>query len=347
MSQNIVSQPTAEEIKAVKKMAGTIQSAARTIMDIGGSFGMFQRIVDDPIFRQDLVEFYNNYVPIFLNYNALLQWFQENKLEQYLTKGSLEKEIKAREMFFQYCYGQNFKLDRKKILIDSKRLTAIKVGLENRIVNTVLFEIMPEVLTAEEKTWTPAQFFFYRILKELEMKVWEETGKIRWTDKSLENLLAEGINVLPEDFRNFMLRNSWIEECLRVIKKKGPAQKVIPGSLSMSFVDGRVDVPVNQRYVNQSGKLMSVDDCSFITAVVQDIKLVTQSGKIVLAGQIFYESREYLGRDTWEVNSTLLEHGSANPSVSVVNVDSPYNIFQLDSDVADNLGGRGRFRISL
>jgi hypothetical protein len=250
-------------------------------------------------------------------------------------------------MFFQYSYGQNFKLDRKKILIDSKRLTAIKVGLENRIVNTVLFEIMPEVLTAEEKTWTPAQFFFYRILKELEMKVWEETGKIRWTDKSLENLLAEGINVLPEDFRNFMLRNSWIEECLRVIKKKGPAQKVIPGSLSMSFVDGRVDVPVNQRYVNQSGKLMSVDDCSFITAVVQDIKLVTQSGKIVLAGQIFYESREYLGRDTWEVNSTLLEHGSANPSVSVVNVDSPYNIFQLDSDVADNLGGRGRFRISL
>jgi len=238
-------QPTDAEI-AASKMAGTFYQFGR-IMTEAGCYSMLRQGIDDPdVYRQALIDFHQNYVPTGLCYAALLKWFQENDLEKYLTGGSLEKQVKAQEVFYQKSYGKDFRINRKKIFVEQKRLPAIKKGLEIGAVNRVLVKAIPKELTAEEQSLTEAQFFAYRIMKKTGIKIWAETGTDRWTGKTFDECLAEYINVAPEDFNLVALRDDWQRECLRVANKKGSAPKVITGSIEISFVDGRQNVPAGQ-----------------------------------------------------------------------------------------------------
>jgi len=98
MDNNIANrQATEEEIKAAK-MAGTFHQFGR-IMTEAGCYSMLRQGIDNPMYRQALLNFHRNYVPSELSYAVLLQWFQENKLERYLAGGSLEKQIKSWEIF--------------------------------------------------------------------------------------------------------------------------------------------------------------------------------------------------------------------------------------------------------
>ena len=333
--------PTEEEIRAAK-MAGTFCQFGRIITE-AGHYSIARQAIDDPMYREALYAFHENYVPIGLNYAALLKWFKENDLERHLIGGSLEKQVKNWEVFYQKFYGDNFHLDRKKILVDAGRLPAIKAGLEIEAVNSVQMEATPVVLIEEELDMTEAEFFFRRILKPAGIKIWTETSSGRWTGKTPDEVLTGYIPVVPEDFDLIALKENWIKECNRVAEKKEPAPKVIPGIVRLSFVDGRRDIPFGQKYVSQTGEVVKVQGRSFIEAVKKKVRLVTPTQEILLVAKIFSDTGEYLAKNTWEFNSALLRH----EEVLAVDASSFGCEFHLYSHNADNSDDPRRFRLSL
>lgn len=341
-------QSTEEEIRAAK-MAGTFCQFGRIVTE-AGHYSIIRQAIDDLIYREALYAFHENYVPVGLNYTALLKWFQENDLEKYLTGGSMEKQVKSWEVFYQRFYGDNFQfvqLDRKKIFIDARRLPAIKVGLEIGVVNSVQVDVVPEILIKKEQGMTEAEFFFYRILELAGINIWAKTGRDRWTEKTLSEILSGYVPVSPEDFNPVALKEDWAKECWRVIEKKGPAPKVIPGIVRLNFVDGRRDIPSGQQYVSQTGEVVEAHGCSFIESVEKNMRLVTPAQEILLAAKMFSDTGEYLARDTWEFNSALLRHEEENPVVSAAGADSYDGGFFLGSSYADNSRSFNRFRLSL
>lgn len=335
-------QATEEEIKAAK-MAGTFVQFGR-IMTEAGFYSMLRQGIDDPIYRQALLDFHQNYVPSELNYQVLLQWFQENNLK---IGGSLEKEIKAWEIFYQKFYGEKFCLNRKKIIVDARRLPAIKSGLEIGAVNSVLIEVTPVRMKEEEQNWTEAQYFFRRILEPTGINIWAQNVCDRWTEKTLDEILAGYIPVLPEDFDLTALKENWIKECNKVAQRKGPPPKIVPGMIRISFVDNRQDIPAGQKYVSQAGEIVDTQDCSFVSAIENNIRLVTPAQEILLAAKIFFDSGEYLAKNTWEYNSALLKHKEKDPGVSVAAADSFGVEFKLGSSLAGYSDSYSCFRLSL
>lgn len=337
-------QPTEEEINAAK-MAGTFTQFGR-IMTEAGAYSLLRQGIDDPAYRQALLNFHQDCIPAELGYQVLLNWLQENDLEKCLDGGSLEKQVKAWKIFYQKFYGKKFKLNRKKIFVDPSRLPAIKTGLEISAVNSVEVEATLAVLTSEDKELTEAEFFFYRILDQLRIKILERNGRARWTGKELVEVLSGYVPFVLEDFDTVAFRKDWVKECLRIIEKKGSAPKVTEGIVRISFVDNRQDIPADQKYVSQTGEIVEPKDCSFVSAVENNIRLVTPAQEILLAAKMFSDSEKYLARNTWEFNSALLEHDEKNPAVSVASARSCGGFF-LDSGFAGASSGDGRWRLSL
>ncbi len=338
-------QATEEEIKAVK-MAGTIQQFGQRIVNAGG-FPMLQQGIDDPNFISALLKFHENYIPGGLNYTVLLKWFRENDLERYLVGGSLKKQIKAWEVFYRKFYGDDFHLARNKIIVDVRRLPAIKAGLEIKVVNSVQVDATPEVLTAEESGMTEAKFFFYRILIKTGINIWGKTGRDRLTKKTLDEVLSGYIPVSPEDFNLVAFKEDWAKECRRVAEKKGPAPKVIPGIVRLNFVDGRRDIPSDKKYVSQTGEVVKFWSRSYNIAVEENIRLVTPAQEILLVAKMFSDTGKYLAENTWEINSALLLHEEKYSGVSVAYAYSDGGKFHLDSSDGSSPFGFDRFRLSL
>jgi hypothetical protein len=337
-------QPTAEELAAAS-MAGTIQGFGQRIVNAGG-FPLLQRGIDDPQFILALLDFHRNYVPSGLGYAAILKWFQENGLEEHLDGGSLEKQIRSWEIFYRRFYGKKFQLDRSKILVDARRLLAIKVGLENEAVNSALIEVVPTITEAEQNL-TEAEYFFRRILKSTGINIWAETSRERWTGKNLDEVLAGYIPVLPEDFDPVALKKNCIAECNRVARKKESAPRVSSGIMRLSFVNNRQDIPSRQKYVSQVGEIVKVQYCSFTSAIEKNVKVVTPAQEILLTAKMFSDTGEYLARKTWEFNSALLKHEEKNPNVSVAIAGSNGSKFNLRSDAAGCSFSGSRWRLAL
>jgi hypothetical protein len=282
-----------------------------------------------------------------LGYEDFSQFMQKDGLERKLKAGSYQDELIRNRTFFQQYYGSDYNFDWKEIFVKERRLPAIKKGLEVGAVNTICVKPIPTILTSAQADYNANQFFCNEILQKSGMNIWGNTGRDRWTKLTLDEYLAECIDVLPEDFNAFILRKDWKAECLRIAEGKGLVPKIIPGSIEIFFVYDGQDIPSNQKYVNQIGEVVEVDDCSFITAVENNIKLVTAAEEMILGSQIFSETGKYLATNTWEFNSSLLKHSGVNPVVSVALADDCDSGFRLDSDNADGSSRGDRFRLSL
>lgn len=338
--------PTLEEIEFSKRM-GTVDEARRRIINKGG-FNMFQKIIDDPMFLGDILKFYREYVPSALGYADFLKWLRDNELEKQLRGGSLEKQIKwQEEIFYRRFYGKNFRIDRSRIFVLAKRLPAIKKGLEIGCVDKVLVVATPKHLSNIEMGMTEAEYVFHKLLKPTGIKIWAEEGRDRWTKRTLTEVLQEYVTVGPEDFNAKALEENWPKECLRVLTEIGLPATQRADKMELVITDSRQNIPHGQEVVNQKGESVNCDRRDFVTAVKNNIRIVTPEQEIILASQTFVESGKYLAIDTWEFVSALLRHEGVNPSVSVADADSRGSGLCLSSDGAGFSHGARRLRLAL
>jgi len=348
--KTIASRPTREEIEFVKRM-GTVHEAGRMLIEAGG-MDIFQRIITDPIFRSDLIAFVNNYVPSALNYAALLKWFQDNKLERFLSTGSLEKIIKEQENFYQMFYGPIFRIDRKKIFVDIRRLPAIKAGLEAGCLNYALLKVTTDFLTKTETRMTEAEFFYDTILKGIKgngFKIWAETGTDRWTNLELAELLQRCNPMEPDEFDVEAFKEDWAKEVARINEEKGSPSKIIAGTMEMIFTSNSVDIPSNQIIVNKDGEIVALDDRSYVSAIAKNVRVLSSAEGIILTSQMYVKDKTYLAPDNWEWRRDVIVHRDtgSSPNVSVASACSNACKFCLNSDGAGDSDDGGRLRLAL
>jgi len=334
--KKVASRPIEGIIEFVKQM-GTVHEAERMIIEAGG-MSIFQWAITDPNFRYDLVAFANDYVPSALNYAALLKWFQDNKLERFLSTGSLEKNIKEQEIFYQRFYGKSFRIDRKKIFVDAWRLPAIKVGLKAGSINIALLKATPEIQSEVEIQMTEVEFFFDRIMKPLKensFRIWAEEGVDRWTNLKLAEFLRRCSPTEPEDFDAEAFKKDWAKEIIRIIKKKRVLPNVTTGALEIIFTSNLVNIPSDQIIVNKNGEIVTPDDRSYVSAIAKNVRVLSNAEGIILASQLFAKDGTYLAPNTWEWRRDLVEHQDkkTSPFASVAIVDSGGHEFGLSSAV--------------
>lgn len=343
-------EPTKENA-ILLKMMGKIQEGTRMIGEEGGLF-IFQRAVDDVFFRKDLVDFAINYTPRALNYATFLKWLSDNKTERHLIGGSFEKQIKWQEVFYQKFYGKNFQIDRKKILVDARRLPAIKKALEVGCVNYAMIKVVPENISEKETQMTGAEFAFERFAKPLKkdgFRIWEETGTERWTGFTLAELLKRCNPAEPEEFDAEALKKDWIAEEIRVIDKKGPAPKVKPGEVEIIFTNNLPNIPSDQKIVNKDGEVVSPDDRSDISAIANKVRVLSHEEGIILASQLYAKDKIYLAPNTWEWRRDVIDHRDKKtmPPVSAASANSNDDELYLGSSNADNSDDYVRLRVRL
>ena len=348
--KTVASRPTEKDIEFAKQM-GTVHEAERMIIEAGG-IDIFQRIITDPNYRYDLVAFHKNYVPSALNYAALLKWFQDNKLERFLSIGSLEKSIKEQEKFYQQFYGEDFRIDRKRISVDARRLPAIKAGLEAGCINFALIKATQYLLSETEMQMTEAEFFFERItkpLKENDFKVWAETGADRWTDLELAELLQRCNSTEPEDFNVESFKKDWAKEIVRISEKKGAPPKVTADTVEIIFTSNLIDIPSNQIIVNKDGEIVTLDNRSYVSAIAKKVRVLSNAEGIILESQLFTKNKTYLTPNTYEWRRDLVIHQDkgVNPLASVAGVDSSGFVFSLGSGHAGSSSDSSRLRLAL
>ena len=349
--KEVANRPTEEELELCKKM-GTVHEASRRIIE-GGGFFIFQEVIDTPAFRDDLIAFARNYVPSALNYAALLKWLQDNNLERFIRSGSLEKSIKEQEAFYQRFYGNDFRINRKKISIDARRLPAIKAGLEAGCLNYVLLKVTPETLSEAEAQMTGAEFFFERIMKQRKnsgFRIWAETGTDRWTKLTLAELLQRCNPAEPEEFDAESFERDWVVEEKSVIEKKVPAPKVKAGSVEIVFTSNLVDIPSDQKIVNKDGKIVEPSNRSYVSAIARKVRVLSHEEGIILESQSHVnDGKAYLAPNTWEWRRDLILHEDkdANPVCSVASARSHGGGFYLHSSSADGFCSYYRLRLAL
>jgi len=342
----IANRPTLEEIEFSKR-AGTVFEATRRVINEGG-FDMFQRVVDDPRFLADLLKFHRTYVLSALSYTAFFKWLRDNKLEARLMGGSLEKQLKEQEKFYQRFYESDFRINRKGIFINASRLPAIKAGLEAGCLN---YALVKAGLSEVEARMTEAEFFFERLMKPLKkdgFRIWAETGTDRWTNLTLAELLQRGISVEPEEFDAEAFKKNWVAEEMRVIAKKR-APLVQPGAVELVFTSNAADIPRGQTIVNKDGEVVEPGDRSYISAIVKKVRVISHAEGIILASQLFAKDKSWLARNTWEWRRDVVAHEdkNADPRCSVAFADSCGDEFNLDSSGADWSFGSDRLRLAL
>ena len=341
--------PTLEEIEFSKR-AGTVYEAERRIINAGG-FSLFQRTIDDPMFLDDLLKFHRTYVPSALGYAAFVKWLQDNKLERRLTGGGFEKQISQQETFYRKFYGRKFKIDRGKMFVDPKRLPAMKVGLEAGSVNFFMVKASP-ILSAAELQMTRALYFFMKIIQPLKsngFKIWAENGTSRWTGLTLEDLLKRGVPVEPEAFNSEAFKQDWSAEEVRVITQAGPAPMITSGLVELVLTSDAMDIPANQIIINKDGKVVELDDRSYISAIAKNVRVISRDEEIILASQIFVKDKTYLAPNTWEWRRDVVSHGDkgTKPPVSVASAKSNDGELSLNSGGASSSGSLHRLRFAL
>ncbi|MDR3559340.1 MAG: hypothetical protein P4L62_01025 [Candidatus Pacebacteria bacterium] len=285
-----------------------------------------------------------------LNLKKFLIWLKKNELEQKLPGGLIE-QIAEQEIFYRRFYGSDFRIDLKKISINPRRLPAIKAGLEAGCVNYALVKATP-VLFGAQPLMTGAEFFYELIVKWLrkeDFKIWAETGTDRWTKLTLLELLQRCHPVEPEVFNGEAFKVDWAKEEIRVIDKIVPSSKVMTGIVDLVFTNDAVDIPADQTIVNKDGQIVKLSDRSYISAIEQKVRVLSQEEGIVLASQLFARDKTYLAPDTWEWRRDVIDHRDkgTSPGVSIGVSSSHVVELLLSSRDADGSFGSGRLRLAL
>jgi hypothetical protein len=287
-----------------------------------------------------------------LGYSAFFKWLRDNQLEARLAGGSLEKQLKKQEKFYQRFYGKSFRIDRKKIFIGADRLPAIKAGLEAGYLNSVLVKAVPDILSEAEEQMTEAEFFFERLMKPLKeegFKIRAEIGTDRWTNLTLAEILRRGNPAEPEEFDAKAFEKDWVTELRRVITEKGPVPKVRVGAVELIFTCNLANIPQNEKTVNKVGEIVKLDGRSYVSAVAKKVRMLSRAEEIILAAQLFVKDKTYLVCNTWEWRRDVVAHEDkgTNPPHSVARAYSLNGEFGLDSDHADWSRALSRWRLAL
>lgn len=286
-----------------------------------------------------------------LNLKQFLNWLKKNKLEQKFSSG-LMNQIAEQEIFYQKFYGKIFQIDRKKIIIEASRLPAIKAGLEAGCLNRILLLVTPKVLTETERKMTESEFFFRKLMipqKRDGLKIWAETGTDRWTNLELAELLVRCNPTELEEFNPVAFKKDWVAEIKNILGKKNPPPKIQPGTVRTVFTSDLVDILSDQKIVNKTGKIVTPEDHSYISAINSGVRVLSHAEGIVLEAQMFAKDKTYIARNTWEWRRDLIDHQDkkTNPVVSVADANSSVSGFHLNSYDADDSGSGSRLRLAL
>ncbi|MFA6047246.1 MAG: hypothetical protein WCV59_04320 [Parcubacteria group bacterium] len=285
-----------------------------------------------------------------LNLKKFLLWLKKNKLESKLS-GGLMGQIAEQEVFYRQFYGDDFRIDFKKISIDPNRMPAIKAGLEAGCLSYAEVKATPLILSDTEAQMTGARFFYERIMKPLKkegFRVWAENGTDRWTKLTLAELLERGISVEPEEFNSDDFKNAWVAEIIRLIIGKRPLL-VIPGMVDLIFTNSAQDISTNQTIVNKDGRIVELRDCSYISAIERKVRVVSAEEEMILACQRYAKNKTYLAPKTWDWLRNVVDHRDkgTNPGVSCGIAGSCGGGFGLGSCGAGSSNSVNRLRLAL
>lgn len=280
-----------------------------------------------------------------LNGEEVTKWFQENGLESF----ELPKKIAEQEKYWQSVYGPDFRFDLTKIHRSVESLEIVKKAIEAGCARTVIFKARQEKLSEEDSQTTGAESVFRKCAEPLEkkgFKIWEKTGKERWTQLEHREFLQRCNPTDPEEFNAKALQEDWVAEEIRVIDRKGAPAKIKAGELEMIFTDDRADIPRDQKIVNKRGEAVTPDNYSYISAVINNVRLLSTEEGIILASQLYAKDKTYLASSTWERRRDVVDHRDkkTNPPVSVARARSYGSEFNLGSDSADDSDSSDRWR---
>lgn len=313
--------------------------------------GVISKMIQDAIEGRLTISFSPAIQAKKISFLKLSDWLKKNNLNSKLL-GGLGSQIAEQEKFYQQFYGEDFRIDRKKIFVDVRRLPAIKAGLEAGSLNFAMIKVTPDVLTETETRMTEAEFFYYTILKGIKkdgFKIWAEKGNDRWTNLELDELLRRCNPTEPEKFDIEAFNADWLKEIIRVIESEIQVPKVTASMVEIIFTSNSVNIPSNQTIINKDGKIVILDNRSYISAIAKKVRVFSHVEGIILASQIFAKDKTYLTPNTWEWRRDLIDHRDrrTNPFASVAYAYSGGREFYLDSRFADHSHDYGRLRLAL
>ena len=264
-------------------------------------------------------------------------------------------QIAEQEKYYRKFFGDDFRIDRRKIFIDPIRLPAIKAGLEAGCLNYALIKAVPAILSKAEARMTEAEFFFERLMKPIKndgFKIWAETGTDRWTNLTLAELLMRCNPAEPEEFDAEAFGKDWMAEERRVIMHaiaNSRPSAVQSGAVEIIFTSNLVDIPADQTIVNKDGEIADLDDRSYVSAIAKKVRVLSQAEGIILAAQLYAKNKSYLAPNTWEWRRDVIMHEDkgAGALCSIAGAHSHDHEFRLGSVGASRSGGLGRLRLAL
>ena len=94
---------------------------------------------------------------------------------------------------------------------------------------------------------------------------------------------------------------------------------------------------------------MKPDDRSYVSAIAKKVRVTSQEEKIILASQLFFQSKTYLARQTWEWGRDLVDHSDkkTSPDVSVAiahSYDGEFYLYSVDAGISFS---HSRLRLAL
>ena len=286
-----------------------------------------------------------------LNLKKFLLWLKHNGLDRKLA-GGLMGQIAEQEKFYQRFYGKDFRIYRKKIFIDPRRLLAIRAGLEAGCLNYALVKATPVFITNAEAQMTGAQFFYKRfigLLKKDGFKIWAENGTGRWTNLALGELLQRCDPADPEEFDADAFWQDWVSEGIRLLTKKGAVTRVVAGVVEIIFISNLVDIHRDQAIINKSGETVELRDRSYVSVVANNVRVLSHEEGIILATQLYARDKTCLSPSTWEWRRDIIDHRDrgTNPGVSIGSAHSYVSELNLSSSVAGGSYSGYRLRLAL
>lgn len=234
---------------------------------------------------------------VYLDYEQFDEWLTEHELQGKLMDfhPNFEEYVKEIEEYYQEMYGHDFRLDRSKIKVKTKKLPLIEKAL-NTGKFMPLIMATPKELASEDQGQTSAQFAFHHLLEPLDpgwITISKSSGRYREAKMDLEKVLAQSVPVLPDDFDRELAKSDWQKAKEQVYKKKKNIPRVQPGSVELVFIsreDPEIIVAKGQRgqekeFFNQDGDPIIYKRMGLKNLVVNNIRTANMSEFIFLAAQ--------------------------------------------------------------
>lgn len=310
--------------------------------------GMESGTIQDIINGKMILSFY----PVeALSFKKLLSWLQANDLDSKLL-GGLEKQVADQERFYKKFYGSDFKIDREKIFIEGNRLPAIKAGLMSGCINYGEIIATPNIIEfGEESKMTDAEFFMHRLMKPQKndgLNIWAENSNERPSGLTLSQFLAKYHPLNPQEVDLLAFKRDCVGEMARVFAKKSLSKRIQPGMMEIVFTSDAINISTDQKVINIKGEAVILEDYSYLSAISNNVRILSNAEGIVLAAQLYARDGSYIACDTFEWRRDMADCSSGNELPGSVSFfRSVNNEIRLSLCYANQSISNRRFRLSL